>query len=120
MTHSQIHMSSLQQARHAQMTQHHPGLHILVHTMNLLDGARGSQLCLCAEEQHAREAEANEQAGLWNTFPTIGANIVILVAHTWVGHKGMSVKEINASEKCIIFLYYLYSFTAVPSIDSAC
>jgi hypothetical protein len=37
-----------------------------------------------------------------------------------VGHKGMSVKEINASEKCIIFLYYLYSFTAVPSVESAC
>ena len=37
-----------------------------------------------AEEQHAREAEANEQAGLWNTFPTIGATLLfLLLAHGW-------------------------------------
>jgi hypothetical protein len=52
--------------------------------------------------------------------PDNWSNVVILVARTWVGREGMSVKEINASEKCIIFLYYIYSSTAVPSVDSAC
>jgi hypothetical protein len=31
-----------------------------------------------------REAEANSQAGLWNTFPTIGVTLIFMfLAHGW-------------------------------------
>ncbi|KIM76171.1 hypothetical protein PILCRDRAFT_651790 [Piloderma croceum F 1598] len=45
-TRSQIHTSSVRQAKHTQITRHRPGIQILVHTMNLLDGAGGNQLRL--------------------------------------------------------------------------
>jgi len=47
-------------------------------------GKRKSTASARAEEQHAREAEANQQAGLWNTLPTIGVTLLfLLLAHGW-------------------------------------
>jgi len=45
-------------------------------------GKRKSTASARAEEQHAREAEANRQTGLWNTLPTIGVTLLfLLLAH---------------------------------------